>query len=106
MAIYKSKPVSEQPELSITQWCVKELADGSRHLVGVIADSGHDGRVSSKIMDFKDGVVTTRSGRKYHLSGESGSSLNALYVWAAWCALNGLDPIGTLAVTHEYHACD
>jgi hypothetical protein len=100
--IHRPKSVSEQPEAVITHWSVRELSNGDRHLIGVIPESGHDGRVSSKIMEYADRVVTTRSGRRYHLSGEPGQHLDADYVWAAWCFSNSVDPSSARDVTKEY----
>ena len=100
--IYKPAPTSEEPELEIQQWSIRQVPDGDRHIVGIIPTSGHDGRVTSKIMKTEGRTITTRSGRKYHLSGHPGSHSNGEYVWAAWCVYNRIDPAQTIDVTNQY----
>jgi hypothetical protein len=102
MPISRPPPVSDVPEAEITHWQIRQLENGDRHLVGVIQNSGHDGRVSSKIMEMDGRIVTTRSGRKYHLVGTSGSDSDAEYVWQMWCRYHGVDPKTTVDVTKDF----
>ncbi len=99
--IYRPVSAREQPHLTIKDWSIRELPDGDRHLVGVVIESGHDGRVSSKIIDVEGRIVTTRSGRKYQLIGEPNVNSDAEYVWSVWCSFNMINPNNTIDVTLE-----
>ena len=102
VTIYRPKSVSEEPECAITHWSIRELPNQGRHLVGVIPENMHHGRVTSKIMEYQDRTITTRSGRRYHLTGEPGGHQNGEYVWQAWCLSNRIDPSDAVDVTEEY----
>lgn len=84
-----------------------ERSNGDRHLVGNIGN-GHDGRVTSKIMDYVANVITTRSGRRYYLCGPAaaGLTVNAEYVWKTWCRYNQVDPTSATDVSDEYKASE
>lgn len=105
--VYKPEPVTVEPDLAIYSWMVNELPNGDRHLVGNIRN-GHDGRVTSKIMDYAANVITTRSGRRYYLCGPAaaGLSVNADYVWKMWCRYNHIDPDSATDVSDEYKASE
>jgi hypothetical protein len=92
MAFWKTAPVSEEPEITLYDWKVFELNDGSRHFVGTNGARG-SGRVSSSIQTFDPTTMSgvTRSGRVYKLVGESGDSINGLYTWTGWCHVNRVD---------------
>jgi hypothetical protein len=102
MPISRPPPVSDVPEAEITHWQIRQLENGDRHLVGVVQNSGHDGRVSSKIMMIGERIVTTRSGRRYFLRGQPGTAPVAEYVWQMWCRYNGVDPETTVDVTKDF----
>ncbi len=89
--LWATKPVTEQPALTLQQWSVRELHDGDRHFVGWCPEN-REGRVSSKIEFFdpitKRGITST--GRVYELIGPSGHDADAEYVWRAWARINSV----------------
>jgi len=89
MPIWRIAPVSQDPNVSLSNWRILETADGSRHFVG--ADRlDQTGRVSSAVFAFDPSALrgATRSGRVYQLIGHSGWDENAQYVWERWCKAN------------------
>jgi len=101
--------ISEAPcnpeKISLRRWRVTEIEapDGirSRHVWG------HDvtnnlGRASSAIKGFdKDSMTaTTRSGKKYQLTGLPGNSRLGRSAWNKWCHDNGI--VNEVDVTDEY----
>ena len=102
MPIYKPPSVEDQPTPEIHNWSVREIHNGGRHIVGVIPESGHDGRVSSPIQKVEGNILTTRSGRRYKLIGHSGSHPDGEYVWSIWCRANRIDLDKTIDVSNEY----
>jgi hypothetical protein len=89
MPIWKPRPASELPRITLSRWHIFETEDGSRHFVGMdLLDSS--GRVSSPIVTFDRATLqgTTQTGRIYELVGRNGWSLNVEYVWKRWCELN------------------
>jgi hypothetical protein len=92
MPIWTQPSVREVPEVSLSQWCILETADGSKHFVGI--DRGDNaGRVSSAICTFDPMELrgATRSGRLYVLVGRNGWAADAQYVWDRWCELNHIE---------------
>jgi hypothetical protein len=89
MPVWRTAPVSDEPEIALVQWTVFETDNGQRHLVGARQD-GLGGRVSSAVVELNVAARTgvTRSGRKYLLVGAPGFHLDAAYVWDAWMRLN------------------
>jgi hypothetical protein len=88
MALYRSKPVEERPEILLSRWSIRETNSGERHFVG------HDvlycdGRVSTAIKTFDPGtrIGKTASGRIYKLDGRAGTDPDAEYVWGRVLAL-------------------
>ena len=61
------------------------------HLWGFVRETCR-GRVSSALarLDPVNRRVLTRSGRVYHLAGDSGFNTDALYVWGAWKQARGI----------------
>lgn len=107
MPVWKTAPVAEQPAIVLSPWDVisvpaPEGGERNHHLVG--CEPGGNGRVSSFIVAFdqKSMVATTRSGRKYHLSGCFGSSQNSYYVLQKWLNINGLKPEDAQSVSRQY----
>lgn len=88
MSIWSPRPTSELPRIPLSQWRVFELADGSRHFVGVDMFD-RSGRVSSPIVTFDAATMqgTTQTGRIYELVGQQGWSVQGEYVWMRWCEL-------------------
>jgi hypothetical protein len=88
--IWATNPVTEQPELTLVQWGVRQLPDGSRSLVGWCIENA-EGRVSSAIHEFDQESLRgrTASGRVYQLQGPPGHDPDAEYVWARWLRING-----------------
>jgi len=83
--VWRATPISETPEIVLSNWLVKELPNGDRHFVGY-NETEREGRVSSKIVEFdKDSMKgKTRSGRVYHLVGPSGHDPEGEFVWSGW----------------------
>ena len=106
MAIWRPAPVSEEPELVMTNWQVFRVNgdfDGmgeTDHLVGRVSYSG--GRVTSPIQSFDREAmkIVTRSGRVYHLKGPSGFSSDGDYVRQVWLNHAGLTDF--VDITHEF----
>jgi len=94
--------VSDPQTVSVKSWSVIEAYDGyktSRHIVGYNVDE-KEGRVSSDIVESKDGKLITRSGRIYNLIGDPGYDSDGSYVWENWKRLNKIKY--TVDVTKEY----
>lgn len=91
MPIWSPRPASELPRILLSQWRVFELADGSRHFVGIDMFD-RSGRVSSPIvtLDAAARQGTTHTGRIYELVGRHGWSVQAEYVWNRWCEIYGV----------------
>lgn len=89
--IWGTESVDEQPELTLTSWSVRQLADGDRHLVGWCVEN-REGRTTSKIVRFDSQALrgVTSSGRVYQLSGPPGFNTDADYVWSRWLRINRL----------------
>lgn len=87
--IWATRPVTEQPALTLKSWSVRQLADGGRHFVGYCPEN-REGRVSSAIVEFdrhtRRGRTTT--GRVYELAGKPGWDSDAEYVWQRWLGIN------------------
>lgn len=87
--LWKTRPVVDQPGLTLRSWSVRQLPDGDRHFVGWCIEN-REGRVSSKIEAFdantKRGFTST--GRVYELAGPPGYDRDAEYVWDAWKRIN------------------
>jgi hypothetical protein len=107
MSIWGAANISDQPEVTLTQWQIFEVSSehypGERtcHFCGYnVVD--FEGRVSSKIISFdsKRMVGKTNSGRIYKLEGKSGRNSNASYVWANFCA--HLKASAVRDITDEY----
>lgn len=105
MSIWRTKPVSDQPSLSLDSWRVYELPDGSRHLVGYCVENG-EGRVTSAVAEFDTltMAVKTASGRAYSLRGAPGFNSDAMYVWTAWVTINKVTDFTDVSnLVHEEH---
>ncbi|WP_431274650.1 hypothetical protein ACQ858_22070 [Variovorax ureilyticus] len=106
MAIWSIGPVVEEPEVELVDWRVYGLRgvygdSVSRHFAGTCAAEG-SGRVSSGIQTFDAARHrgTTRSGRVYELVGRPGWSMNADYVWSAFCRIHPVQEVRD--VTFEF----
>lgn len=91
MPVWRTQPVSRQPQLTLTDWRVMQLHDGDRHLVGYCIEN-REGRVSSVVRKFDAAAraLETGTGRVYRLSGPPGRSADADYVWRTWLEANQL----------------
>lgn len=88
MPVWSTKPVTEQPQITLRDWRIFEVSDGeipSTHFVGY-SDENHEGRVSSVIVNFDASTMcgVTKSGRIYKLVGKPGYNPDAGYVWNRW----------------------
>lgn len=92
MTVWRTPPVSTQPEIVLTRWRIFETPEGTRHFCGYHA-RGLEGRVSSRIIDFDLPAMIgiTRSGRTYQLEGESADHPDAEYVLGRWCLINNVN---------------
>ena len=97
------RPESET-KVQMSMWSVRKvssplLEETTQHLVGVV--DGY-GRVCSPIQEFdrETMTVTTRSGKLYELVGEPGLDMDAAYVFANWCQMNGVTEVTD--VTDQY----
>ena len=90
--IWRTTPIDQTPEISLSNWRIYEVENGDRHFVGY-NDTEHEGRVSSKIVSFDEATLrgVTRSGRVYQLVGDSGRDGDADYVWSAWRKINSIE---------------
>ncbi|KAB0667703.1 sigma-70 family RNA polymerase sigma factor [Oryzomonas japonica] len=95
MLIWRVKPISADPEVTLTDWTIFEVSSAlwpqkTRHFVGYNV-YGREGRVSSAIMEFdaEKMIGVTRSGRVYRLDGCQGDgSPDGLHTWYYWCLRN------------------
>lgn len=89
MPIWQTKPVTEQPSITLERWRIMETERNERHFVGY-NPADREGRVSSAIQSF-DPVTrrgVTRSGRVYALAGPPGFDSDAGYVLGYWVQIN------------------
>ena len=97
--VWSCAPVSEQPEVTLTNWHVFEVklpgrAERSRHFSGTnITD--RDGRTSSAIDTFDPttGRGRTESGRAYQLEGNTGFTGDGAYTWNRWKSINSVTDV-------------
>jgi hypothetical protein len=82
MSIWPVAPVDEQPHITLERWRVLETEGGERLFVGYCVEN-REGRVSTAIVSFDAGarVGTTKSGRRYLLSGWPCFDGDAELVW-------------------------
>lgn len=90
-SIWGSASVTDEPEITLIDWVIKEAVDGSRYFVGTRTDDrSYTGRVSTKVVEF-DSVTNcgkTKSGRVYSLVGKPGYSSHGDYVWSIYKKAN------------------
>jgi hypothetical protein len=105
--LHKPPSVDIEPGVKIWDWSIREIhasatLPSTRHVVGVTRPD--NGRTSSPIKSFnpQTGQVTTRSGRVYTLTGNTGSSRDSEYVWNQWSRMN--EVTDWTDVSHEYAA--
>lgn len=89
MNVWTIASVEDEPEVTLTDWQVRELWNGDRHLVGFALESRR-GRVSSYVEVFDPASMraVASSGRAYQLYGPSGIDCYGEYVWRRWARLN------------------
>lgn len=89
MSIWKTKPVDDQPSLTLVRWRIFRSDRDENHFVGY-CEENLEGRVSSAIQQFDPLTMrgVTQSGRVYELSGAPGFDSDALYVWDTWLRIN------------------
>ena len=103
--VWKCAPVTERPEIVLTNWHVFEVklpgrTERSRHFAGQnITD--REGRASSAIVTFDavTGCGMTESGRVYQLRGSTGLAGDGEYTWNRWKGINSVT--GVVDVTAE-----
>jgi len=84
---------------SVAEVTCAEIGHATQHLVGVVDSLG---RVCSPIQEFDHNKMeaVTRSGKIYELHGRPSSDIDAKYVFANWCKMNGITEVTD--VTKEY----
>lgn len=94
--VWACAPVSERPQVTLTDWRVFEVplpgqTKCTRHFVGY-NPSDREGRVSSPIVQFDPATMcgVTKSGRVYALRGRAGWNSDADYVWNSWKHINSV----------------
>lgn len=88
-SVWKARPMTAQPSLTLVQWQVLQLPGGARHFSGWALEN-REGRASSAIQTF-DAVSLrgiTRSERVYQLHGPPGCDDDADHVWRTWARIN------------------
>lgn len=103
--VWECAPVSERPEILLTDWHVFEVqlpgrTERSRHFAGQNV-TDHEGRASSAIVTFDaaTGRGLTESGRVYQLQGSTGFTGDGEYTWNQWKSINSVT--GVVDVTTE-----
>ncbi len=93
-SVWKSPSVSEEPEVQLMEWAIKQDTAGNRYFVGTEVCSGL-GRVSTPIVEFDAGrhCGRTQSGRIYQLLGPPGRSGNGEYIWSVHKFSNGIKEV-------------
>lgn len=97
--IWKCRPVSERPEIVLTDWQIFEVKlpgriERTRHFAGQnITD--REGRSSSAIetFDAATGCGITESGRVYQLQGRTGFTGDGEYTWGRWKSINSVTDV-------------
>lgn len=102
MSIWRPASTQDEPTTEVTSWKVLRATFGENDTSDHVVGWAGVGRVSSAIKDKRldEGVVLTKSGRQYKLSGPSGLNQDALYVWHNWCNLNKV--VAFIDVSNEY----
>ena len=111
MSKWQTAPIDASPTKTLDAWRVCLVpADGrdrpkTGHLWGFVRETCR-GRVSSAIvkLDPINRRVLTRSGRVYHVAGDSGVNTDALCVWGAWKQAGGIQFEDERDVTDEVEA--
>lgn len=93
--VWTCAPVSQRPEIVLTDWHVFEVQlpgrnERTRHFAGQnVTDS--EGRASSAIVivDLANHRGITESGRVYQLEGSTGFTGDGEYTWCRWKSING-----------------
>ncbi len=90
MPVWNTRPVAEQPSLTLRNWGVIQMPEGGRHFVGWCLES-REGRVSSPILEFDPSTLkgVTSTGRVYQLQGPPGLDGDAEYVRNRWLSMYG-----------------
>lgn len=88
-SVWKVRPVTAQPSLTLVQWQVLQLPGGARHFSGWALEN-REGRASSAIQTFDAASLRgiTRSERVYQLQGPPGWHDDGDYVWRSWTRIN------------------
>jgi len=74
-AIWTAPPISQTPVVELIDWSAVRLPTGKVRLIGYDPEVC-EGRVSTSVKEFESATktATTRSGRKYVLTGDPGWS--------------------------------
>ena len=100
MPIYETAPVSENGEVRLKRWSLRQVDTGERFFVGFDVEMRY-GRMSTPIQSFdpRTRIGFTASGRRYVLLGAAGIDTDGEYVWNRVVAVRN---VGSWRdVTHE-----
>ena len=84
-SVWTTSSVSDEPQIKLIHWDIKQDTAGNGYFVGTRADNGR-GRVSTAIVEFdpERRRGRTQSGRIYELQGAPGYSSNGEYFWSLY----------------------
>lgn len=100
--VWMCAPVSQRPEIVLTDWHVFEVQlpnrnQRTRHFAGQnVADI--EGRASSAILTFdpETGRGITESGRVYQLQGRTDFTGDGEYTWGRWKSINSATDVANV----------
>lgn len=102
--VWKCAPVSERPEIVLTDWHVFEVklpdrTERTRHFAGQNV-TDREGRASSAIVIFDATTARgiTESGRVYQLQGHTGFTGDGEYTWNRWKSINAATDVVDVTV--------
>jgi hypothetical protein len=108
MTTWTIADVAEEPEVTLTDWQIRELPNEDRHLVGFVLES-RKGRASSLVAVFDPASMraVTGSGRAYQLYGRPGLDCYGEHVWGNWARLYGVTDFSDVSANvRASHAAD
>jgi ribosomal protein L34 len=92
MPVWESPSVTDEPEVSISQWRILETPDGQRYFVGH-DDRHRTGRVSTPVRTFDPSIQQgeSKSGRRYRMVGPPGRAVDGQWLWDRCCKVREVE---------------